>query len=134
MRRFLKILLVKSDVTSPYEIRQNIVSSPFLLEDRNLSSRVPAKESWKVLVISNFTINIFSPEFTASQYEVFNLRGRSPYGMFHFKVWAVSVIVLGQLQFSFYIFILQDVRFRIGKDLILSCPYVKYCIGSNTKH
>ena len=53
--------------------------------------------------------------------------------MFHFKVWAVSVIVFGQLQFSFYIFILQDGRFRIGNDLILSCPYVKYFIDFNTK-
>ena len=48
--------------------------------------------------------------------------------MFYFKVWAVSVFVFGQLQFSFYIFRLQDGRFRIGKDLILSCPYVKYFI------
>ena len=134
MRRFLKILLVKSNVTSPYEIRQNIVSGPLLLKGRNLSSRVSAKESWKVLVISNFTRNIFSLEFTALQYEVLNLRGRSPYGMFHFKVWTVSVIVFCQLQFSFYIFILQDGRFRIWKDLILSCPYVKYFIDFNTKH
>ena len=59
---------------------------------------------WKVLVISNFTRNIFSLEFTALQYEVLNLRGRSPHGMFQFKVWAVSVIVFGQLQFSFYIY------------------------------
>ena len=87
-----------------------------------------------MLVISNFMRNIFSLEFTALQYEVLNLRGRSPYGMFYFKVWAVSVIVFGQLQFSFYIFILQDVRLRIGKDLILSCPYVKCFIDFNTKH
>ena len=87
-----------------------------------------------MLVISNFTGNFFSLEFTALQYEVLNLRGRIPYGMFHVKVWAVSVIVFGQLQFSFYVFILQDGRFRIGKDLILSCPYVKYFIDFNTKH
>ena len=44
MRRFLKILLVKSDVTSPYQIRQNIVSRLFPLKDANLSSRVLARE------------------------------------------------------------------------------------------
>ena len=43
--RLLKILLVKSNVTSPYQIRQNIVSRPFLLEDTNLSSTVPRKFS-----------------------------------------------------------------------------------------
>ena len=41
----LKILLVKSNVTSPYQIKQNIVSRPFLLKDTNLSSRVPRKFS-----------------------------------------------------------------------------------------
>ena len=44
MRRLLKILSVKSNVTSPYQIRQTIVFRPCLLKDRNLSSRVPAKE------------------------------------------------------------------------------------------
>ena len=37
--RLLKILLVKSNVTNPYQIRQNIVSRPFVLKNTNLSSK-----------------------------------------------------------------------------------------------
>ena len=44
VRRFSKILLAKSDVTSPYQIKQNIVFRVFLLKNANLSSRVPARE------------------------------------------------------------------------------------------
>ena len=43
--RLSKILPVKSNVTSPYQIRQNIVSRPFLLKDTNLTSRVSRKFS-----------------------------------------------------------------------------------------
>ena len=42
---FLTILLVKSDVTSPYQMIKNIVSRPLLLKDTNLGSRVPRKFS-----------------------------------------------------------------------------------------
>ena len=48
MRRCLKILLVKSEVTSPYQIKENIVSRFFLLKDANLSLSVPA---WEILGI-----------------------------------------------------------------------------------
>ena len=36
--------------------------------------------------------------------------------------------------FHFIQFLLQDGRFRIGNDLILGYPYVKYFIDFNTKH
>ena len=119
MRRFLKILLVKFDVTSPYQIRQNIVSWLFLLKDANLSSSVPAvgkfseieecehmlqisgkfNRFWKALVIiSDFTRNIFSLEFAAMQYEVLNLRGRRAHMVcFVLRFWAVLLSVFGQL-------------------------------------
>ena len=42
----------------------------------------------------------------------------------------VSVI---SYNFHFIQFLLQDGRFRIGNDLILSHPYVKYFIDFNTK-
>ena len=36
--------------------------------------------------------------------------------------------------FHFIQFLLHDGRFRIGNDLILGYPYVKYFIDFNTKH
>ena len=57
------------------------------------------------------------------------MRQENRYGMFRFKVlgsvlciWSVIIFIL-----------LQDVQCKIGNDLILSCPYVKYFIDFNTK-
>ena len=43
---------------------------------------------------------------------------------------------LGVISYNFHFiqFLLQDGRFRIGNDLILGYPYVKYFIDFNTKH
>ena len=43
---------------------------------------------------------------------------------------------MGVINYNFHIiqFLLQDGRFRIGNDLILGYPYVKYFIDFNTKH
>ena len=41
---------------------------------------------------------------------------------FGLGMWSVIISIL-----------VQDVQFRIGSDLILSCPYVKYFMDFNTK-